>query len=262
MVTDNQTPTVIVQAKANNEFLGTLDVEFDKNGVVVKNEGKLIPIGSLAEDAEAKSVLAKFKEEVDKLAAEEIGVEAGIALENPRTNGDDTKPSVRKNETILGNLIADGMLTKARSFTGKNVVMALQNGGGIRAAINEGPITVGEVIEVLPFGNTLAVMDVTGAELKAAFEHSFSSYPKENGGFLHVAGAKVEFDSSKPAGQRVVSIKYKDSSGSYVDIQDNERYSVATNAFTAQGGDGFSMFKSAYGDGRVTDLGLSDWENF
>lgn len=262
VVTDNQTPTVIVQAKANNEFLGTLDVEFDKNGVVVKHEGKLISVGSLAEDAEAKSVLAKFKEQVDKVAAEEIGVEAGIALENPRTNGDDTKPSVRKNETILGNLIADGMLTKAKSFTGKNVVMALQNGGGIRAAINKGPITVGEVIEVLPFGNTLAVMDVTGAELKAAFEHSLGSYPKENGGFLHVAGAKVEFNSSKPAGQRVVSIKYKDSSGSYMNIQDAETYAVATNAFTAQGGDGFSMFKKAYDDGRVTDLGLSDWENF
>ncbi|WP_413364804.1 bifunctional metallophosphatase/5'-nucleotidase [Lysinibacillus sp. 3P01SB] len=262
VVTDNQTPTVIVQAKANNEFLGTLDVEFDKNGVVVKHEGKLIPVGSLAEDAEAKSVLAEFKEQVDKVAAEEIGVEAGVALENPRTNGDDTKPSVRKNETILGNLIADGMLTKAKSFKGKNVVMALQNGGGIRAAINEGPITVGEVIEVLPFGNTLAVMDVTGAELKAAFEHSLGSYPKENGGFLHVAGAKVEFDSSKPAGQRVVSIKYKDSSGSYVDIQDTETYAVATNAFTAQGGDGFNMFKKAYDDGRVADLGLSDWENF
>ena len=46
-------------------------------------------------------------------------------------------------------------------------------------------------------------MEVTGAELKAAFEISFKSYPKENGGFLHVSGAKVEFDSSKPAGERV-----------------------------------------------------------
>lgn len=261
VVTGDQTPTVIVQAKANNEFLGTLDVEFDKKGVVIKHEGKLIPIGSLAEDPEAKSVLAPFKAQVDKVAAEEIGVVTSIALETPRTGGDDTKPSVRKNETILGNLITDGMLAKAKSFTGKNVVMALQNGGGIRAAINEGPITVGEVIEVLPFGNTLAVMEVTGTELKAAFEHSLGQYPKENGGFLHVAGAKVEFDSSKPAGQRVVSIKYKNSSGHYVDIQDSETYTVATNAFTAQGGDGFGMFRKAYDEGRVTDLGLSDWEN-
>ena len=69
------------------------------------------------------------------------------------------------------------MLAKAKEFTGKNVIMALQNGGGIRAAINEGPITVGEVITVLPFANTLATMDVTGAELKEAFEISVGKYP-------------------------------------------------------------------------------------
>lgn len=262
VVVDGQTPTVIVQAKANNEFLGTLDVEFDKNGVVVKHEGALIPIGSLAEDPEAKQVLAPFKEQVDKVASNEIGVETSVSLENPRTNGDDTKPSVRKNETILGNIITDGMLAKAKNVSRKNVVMALQNGGGIRSAINEGPITVGEVIQVLPFGNTLAVMDVTGTELKAAFEHSLGQYPKESGGFLHVSGAKVQFDSSKPAGQRVVSIKYKAENGQYIEIQDMETYTVATNAFTAQGGDGFDMFRKAYDAGRVTDLGLSDWENF
>ena len=114
------------------------------------------------------------------------------------------QPSVRKNETILGNLITDGMLTKAKDFTSKNVIMALQNGGGIRAAIDAGPITVGEVITVLPFGNTLATMEVTGAEIKQAFEISVGKYPLENGGFLHVAGGKVEFDSTKPAGERVI----------------------------------------------------------
>ena len=132
------------------------------------------------------------------------------------------QPSVRKNETILGNLITDGMLTKAKEFTGKNVIMALQNGGGIRAAIDAGPITVGEVITVLPFANTLATMDLTGAELKAAFEISFGKYPGENGGFLHVAGGKVEFDSTKPAGERVVSVKYLDQNGKYVEVKDEE----------------------------------------
>ena len=141
-------------------------------------------------------------------------------METPRTNGDNTKPSVRKNETILGNLITDGMLAKAKEFTGKNVIMALQNGGGIRAAINEGPITVGEVITVLPFANTLATMELTGAELKEAFEISLGQYPAENGGFLHVAGGKVKYDSSKPAGERVVSISYKDAKGNYVQLED------------------------------------------
>ena len=78
--------------------------------------------------------------------------------------------SVRKNETILGNLITDGMLAKAKEYHGKEGYYGIQNGGGIRAAIDAGPITVGEVITVLPFGNTLATMEVTGAELKEAFE--------------------------------------------------------------------------------------------
>src|SRR5690606_34931236 len=189
------------------------------------------------------------------------GAETLAALENPRTSGDNTGPSVRKNETPLGNLITDGMLAKAQQYN-SNVVMALQNGGGIRAGIDAGPITVGEVITVLPFGNTLATMELTGTELKEAFEISVGQYPAENGGFLHVSGAKVKFDSAKPAGERVVSIEYKNEQGTYTEIQDNQSYTIATNAFTAKGGDGYTVFAKAYQEGRVTDLGLSDWENF
>ncbi|MGA4516718.1 bifunctional metallophosphatase/5'-nucleotidase [Solibacillus silvestris] len=264
IVSKDETPTIIVQTGANNSNLGVLDVEFDDKGVVVKHEGQLIAIGSQVEDAEAKAKLAKYKEEVDAVSSTEIGVSADVPLLNPRTGDKDntTGESVRKNETILGNLITDGMLSKAKDFTDENVIMALQNGGGIRASINQGPITVGEVIKVLPFGNTLAVMNVTGAELKEAFEISLGSLPGENGGFLHVSGAKVKYDSSKPKGERVVSIEYKDSDGKYDAIKGNETYKIATNAFTAQGGDGFIPFAKAYAEGRVTDLGLSDWENF
>ena len=226
--------------------------------MVVAQTGRLVPIKNQVADPEAVEILAPYKAQIDAVAKEEIGVTTEIALENPRTD----ENSVRKNETILGNLITDGMLEKAKSFTGKDVIMALQNGGGIRAAIDAGPITVGEVISVLPFGNTLATMDLTGAELKEAFEISFSNYPDENGGFLHVSGGKVEFDSTKPAGERVVSVKYYDQNGEYVEVQNDETYTIATNAFTAKGGDGYDVFARAYGEGRVTDLGLSDWENF
>nr|WP_309098858.1 5'-nucleotidase C-terminal domain-containing protein [Fredinandcohnia onubensis] len=262
VVAKDETPTVIVQAGNANSNLGVLDVVFDEKGVVIEHAGELISIGDQEVDPEAAEVLAPYKAQVDKVAQEEIGVSTPIELANPRTNGDNTKPSVRKNETILGNLITDGMLKKAREFTGENVVMALQNGGGIRAAINIGPITVGEVITVLPFGNTLATMELTGAELKEAFEISVSKYPNENGGFLHVAGGKVEFDSSKPAGERVVAVYIVDANGNLVAVDDNTTYIIATNAFTAKGGDGYDVFAKAYEEGRVTDLGLSDWENF
>lgn len=252
-------PTIIVQAYQYSEFLGTLDVEFDKKGKVVKHAGELISINNKQEDAAAAELLKKYSDKIKELKEQPTGAKALKALENPRSSATSSE-SVRSNETPLGNLITDGMLKKAKVFN-KDVIMAFQNGGGIRAAINEGPITVGEVITVLPFGNTLATVELTGAELKATFETSFKDFPKENGGFLHVSGAEVEFDSSKPVGKRVVSIKYKAANDSFVDIKDYEKYVVATNAFTAKGGDGYDVLKKAYEEGRVTDLGLSDWEN-
>ncbi|WP_052323529.1 MULTISPECIES: 5'-nucleotidase C-terminal domain-containing protein [Lysinibacillus] len=252
--------TLIVQAYQYNDYLGTLDVTFNNKGVVVAHNGALLKVADYAEDAQALATLKPFKDKVEELSNTETGASASIALDNPRTGGDNTKPSVRKNETPLGNLITDGMLKKAKQYN-NDVIMALQNGGGIRAGINQGPITVGEVITVLPFGNTLATMSLTGKELKEALEVSVGQYPAENGGFLHVSGAKVEFDSSKAKGQRIVKVSYMDGQGKYVEIQDNVTYTIATNAFTAKGGDGYDVFKKAYEEGRVTDLGLSDWEN-
>lgn len=252
--------TLIVQAYQYNDYLGTLDVTFNNKGVVVAHNGALLKVADYVEDAQALATLKPFKDKVEELSNTVTGASASIALDNPRTGGDNTKPSVRKNETPLGNLITDGMLKKAKQYN-NDVIMALQNGGGIRAGINQGPITVGEVITVLPFGNTLATMSLTGKELKEALEVSVGQYPAENGGFLHVSGAKVEFDSSKAKGQRIVKVSYMDGQGKYVEIQDNVTYTIATNAFTAKGGDGYDVFKKAYEEGRVTDLGLSDWEN-
>jgi 5'-nucleotidase/UDP-sugar diphosphatase len=261
VIAEDETPTVIVQAGQYGSNLGTLDVLFDGEGVVFASAGELIEIGAQAEDAEAVKVLAPFKEKVKEISEQETSATALEALPTPRTAEDSMGPSVRKNETALGNIITDGMLLKAKEYD-ENVVMAFQNGGGIRAGIDQGPITVGEIITVLPFGNTLATMDITGADLKAAFEVSVGQYPRENGGFLHVSGAKVQFDSSKDAGERVVSISIENENGTFSEIQDATTYTIATNAFTAKGGDGYDMFEKAYAEGRVTDLGLSDWENF
>lgn len=269
---NDTTPTVIVQAYQYADYLGHLNVEFDNSGVVKAQDGKLINLNEtkkdennkdvyvIKDDATALEILAPYKQQVTTLAEQEIGVTLTQALPNPRLSADSTE-SVRKNETALGNLITDGMLAKAKSIH-PNVIMAMQNGGGIRSSIEAGPITVGEVIKVLPFGNTLATVELTGAEIKQTFETSFKNYPSENGGFLHVAGAKVKFDSAKPVGQRIVSIQYKDATNNYVDILPDTTYTVATNAFTAKGGDGYDVLAKAYTEGRVKDLGLSDWENF
>lgn len=260
VVAEDDTPTVIVQTGQYGTNLGTLDVLFNGDGVVFASAGELIEIGEQTPDADAVKVLAPYKAQVDAVFNQETEATAVEALTTPRVGEDPTAPSVRKNETALGNIITDGMLSKAKEYD-EDVVMAFQNGGGIRAGIDAGPITVGEIITVLPFGNTLATMDITGADLKAAFELSVGQLPRENGGFLHVAGAKVEYDSTKPAGQRIVSISLENADGTFTPIADGTTYTVATNAFTAKGGDGYTMFEKAYNEGRVTDLGLSDWEN-
>ncbi|MEE1132972.1 MAG: 5'-nucleotidase C-terminal domain-containing protein [Caryophanon sp.] len=257
--------TIITQAYQYNEFLGTVNVAFDENGVVIVEEtaSELLKIADFEANEEAAAILAPFAAKIEEMSTTSIGVETTEVLTNPRSSdeGNEAGISVRNSETALGNYITEGMLQRAQQLN-QNVVMAFQNGGGIRASIDAGEVTVGEVLSVLPYGNTLATMDVTGEELKLAFEHSFKEYPKESGGFLHVAGVRVTADSAQPAGERIVSIEYKNEAGEYVAITAEETYTVATNAFTAKGGDGFDMFATAYEEGRVTDLGLSDWENF
>ncbi|MDN4526061.1 bifunctional 2',3'-cyclic-nucleotide 2'-phosphodiesterase/3'-nucleotidase [Fictibacillus fluitans] len=251
-------PTVIVQAYQYSDFLGTLDVDFDKNGKVVKEDGKLIKVADQQEDPEAANLLKTYSSKIEELKNTSTGATAVNALENPRSSNGG--PSVRSNETPLGNLITDGMLDKAKQFNSKTVI-ALQNGGGIRSEINAGDITLGEVLTTLPFGNTLATMNLTGAEILQALEHSVDQVPNESGAFLHMSGMKIKFDSSKPAGARIVSAEVEETPGQYTALDPAKEYVVATNAFTAKGGDNYPVFKKAYEAGRVTDLGFADWEN-
>lgn len=249
-------PTVIVQAYQYSQLLGELKVEFDDNGVVVGQAGQLIDVASKAADQEAAAVLAPYKAEIDSLTNQETGAVAKKPLLNPRLT--DSNVSVRANETELGNLVTDAMLAKAKEKNEK-VVIAMQNGGGIRAAIDEGPITTGEVIAVLPFGNDPAFVQLTGEEIKQILEYSVRLAPAESGGFLHVSGMKFTYDSTKEEGSRVVSMQVK-VNDQYEDIKADQTYLVTTNNFTAKGGDGYEVFAKAYQEGRVQDMGAIDWE--
>lgn len=254
-------PTVIVQANEYNKFLGTLDVQFDRSGKIKGYAGELIEIdaknddGSFVyeEDQEVKNILAtKYTPAIEDMKAQVVG-SASEALDGERAN-------VRTKETNLGNLITDAMLAKAKIIDARTVI-ALQNGGGIRASIDAGDITMEEVLTVMPFGNALAIMDLTGAEIKAALEHSVSRVPDQNGAFLQVAGLKFTYDSSKEAGSRVTSVQVNEN-GTFTALDEAKKYAVATNTFTAKGGDDYTMFKTAYEEGRVSEPGFVDWETF
>lgn len=259
VVGETNEPTIIAQAGQYAEHLGTLNVTFDENGVVTEFNGELLDLEDYDADEKALEALAPYKQEVDELMTEEIGATAMKDLRNPR-HGEGDEDSVRADETELGNLITDAMLAGAQEDYPETVI-AFQNGGGIRAPINEGEITTGEVIEVLPFGNNPVVATLTGQEIKDILEHSVRQAPDENGGFLHVSGMKFYYDSEKEPGNRVVQM-YVNIGGELVELLPDEAYQITTNAFTAQGGDGFETFAEVYEDGRVRDIGGSDWEQF
>jgi 5'-nucleotidase / UDP-sugar diphosphatase len=253
-------PTIIVQANEYSKYLGTLDVEFDENGKVIGHAGKLIEIDKkvnnayeLQDDPEAAQILAeKYKPTVVEKQNTVVG-QAAVDL----IGGN---PPARVGETNLGNLITDGMLAKAKTIN-PDTVIALQNGGGIRATVPAGNITLAKILEVMPFGNSLGLMRLTGAEIKEALEFSVKDAPKPFGGFLQVSGMKFTYDSRKPIGEKVLTVEVKEGDN-YVPLDPGKTYVVATNIFTAKGGDGYTMFAKAYAEGRVSEPGYVDWEMF
>ncbi|WP_391560793.1 5'-nucleotidase C-terminal domain-containing protein, partial [Robertmurraya sp.] len=249
VVIEKAEPTLIVQANEYLKYLGVLDVTFDENGVIADYAGELKALSGYAEDAAAKAKVEEYKVPLTELQKQVVG-STSVALNGVRDD-------VRSKETNLGNLITDGMVAKANEFI--PTYIAMQNGGGIRASIDTGDITLGEVLTVLPFGNNLVTLDLTGEEILAALEHSVSA--PGAGGFMQVAGLKFKYDAAKPVGERVWYVEAMTANG-YEELQLDQTYRVATNAFTADGGDGYTMFKTAKDEGRITELYIVDFEVF
>jgi len=143
---------------------------------------------------------------------------------------DGVRENVRTKETNLGNLSADA----ARAATGADI--AFVNGGGIREDIPVGDITKGKIAAIFPFGNTIEVKKITGADLKAMLEWSVSDYPAAKGAFLQVSGLEFSFDPAKEAGSKVVEILVGGEA-----FDEAKEYTVAINDFMSTGGDGYSM---------------------
>lgn len=254
-------PKLIVQTGEKGQFLGQLEVVFDDEGVLQEWNSSLISVDEkdsneqyvIQPDPEALQILnTKYKPGVEELKQTEVGTT------EVKLNG--VRADVRTKETNLGNLIADGMLDAAQA-AGTNAVIALQNGGGIRESIEAGKITMGDVMTVLPFNNDLVTITLTGAEIKEAMENGVSKTPAQDGRFPHIAGMKFYYDSTKPVGSRVLRIEVKGKNG-YEPIDMNKSYEVATNAFTAKGGDFYASLEKAYLEGRVNLLYKPDYEVF
>lgn len=250
VVIEKAEPTVIVQANEYLKYLGVLNVSFDENGVVSAEDGTLLDTTTFAEDAEALAKINELKAPLEELKKQIVG-STNVVLDGERSN-------VRYKETNLGNLITDAMVDRANQMV-PDTFIGMQNGGGIRASIQQGDVTLGDIYTVMPFANLLVTLDLTGEEIWQALEHSVSKVDSGAGQFMQVSGIQFKYDPAKPAFDRVWDVKVKTANG-FESIDLTKTYSVATNAFVADGGDGYTVFKKAKDEGRIHELLIVDYE--
>ncbi|HVT14344.1 MAG TPA: bifunctional metallophosphatase/5'-nucleotidase [Fimbriimonadaceae bacterium] len=230
----------VVQCWEWSKVFGELEVRFDANGKIEKivKAQPIVVDESIPEDPSVASMIAAFQKPIANLQKQVIGqTDTGL----PRS-------SASRRESPMANVIADAMLA-ATAKSGS--VAAFVNSGGVRAPLEAGPITYGEAISVQPFNNTLTVMDLTGAELKAALEEGVPERDK-TGGLLNPShGTSYKLDFSRPEGSRISDIVV---AGTPLDPA--KTYRVTFLNFTANGGDAHLVLKNS--TGKRTDTGLLD----
>ncbi|UVK40670.1 5'-nucleotidase C-terminal domain-containing protein [Mesorhizobium sp. AR10] len=243
----------VVQAASYSKYLGEFKVVFDDNGVVKQASGDPIFLDkSITPDP---AVLARIKElgaPIETLKNKEVA-ETTKAIDGSREN-------CRARECEMGNLVSDAILDRVK---GQGVEIVISNGGGLRASIDQGTVTMGEVLTVLPFQNTLATFQISGKDLVAGLESGLSQLEDGAGRFPQVAGLKYAFDKSvAPNAGRVKSVEVMEG-GAWTPLNPDKDYLVATNNYVRQGGDGYKIFadkaKNAYDYGPGLEQVVADY---
>ena len=222
--------TAIVQAYAYGKFLGELNVTFNDAGEITEAVGEPIIVdGAISEDAATKARIAEaaapLEEIRNKVVANAVDAIAG------------DRAICRVQECAMGNLVADAMLDRVKE---QGVEIAIANSGGIRASIDAGEVTMGEVLTVLPFQNTLSTFRISGATLVAALENGVSQVEEVKGRFPQVAGVSFTFNASAEVGSRISNVMV---GGAAVDLA--KMYGAVSNNYVRNGGDGYKMFRDA-----------------
>ncbi len=210
------TGTIIVQTYGYGTRLGVLRLKV-RDHKVVSHQGELLKTWS--DQVEPDPAVAAVVERYER----QVAPQAGTPL---LTLGRRVYRAYNA-ESPLGDLVADAM----REATGAE--LALQNAGGLRADLPEGPITTGHVLDVLPFVNTLDTYRLTGAQLLEILAQSVTV----ERGMMQVSGLKMEYDLSRPLGSRLGRVAVGEKP-----VDPARNYTVATNSFLGQGGDLYTTF--------------------
>ncbi len=221
----------IVQAYAYSKYLGHLEATFDDDGNLLYAAGDTMVLdASVTPDPEIAARVAELAAPIEEAMAEVVAESTAVI--------DGSRDTCRAGECAMGVLVATAMLERVAD---QGIDIAIQNGGGLRASIDDGPITMGEVFTVLPFQNTLATFQLTGADVIAALENGVSRVEDGAGRFPQVAGMRYSWDASAEPGSRIVSVEIETADG-FVPIDPEAVYGVVSNNYMRGGGDGYSMF--------------------
>lgn len=242
----------IVQAYAYSKYLGELRVTFDDAGNVIRSAGEPHLLdSSVAPAATLTPRIAELAAPIEELKKQIIGASNG-AIEGDRK-------ICRAQECAMGNLVADAMLDRVKD---QGIDIAIQNGGGLRATIDAGEITMGEVLTVLPFQNTLATFSLKGADIVAALENGVSKIEEGAGRFPQVSGLTYSIDAKAEAGSRISNVMVASGDG-FAPIDMDKAYGVVSNNYMRGGGDGYKVFATngmnAYDYGPGLEAVIADY---
>lgn len=221
--------TLIVQTGCWGHNLGKVEIEIEDKKILSKtakllNKEDIKKIAPIPDQKVAKT-LADIENKTSKTLS------TVLAESNRHLDSDEN--FIRRQESEIGNLVADALRWKTKAD------IAVVNGGCIRGDIDEGSITYGEVLAVLPL-NRAAFVELSGKDIHEMLDNSVSKYPKKDGRFLDVSGMTFAFDPAKEFGRRVSDIKIGGKN-----LDENATYTVATSDYMLFGGDDYKMFLHA-----------------
>ena len=265
------------------------NVTYNQTGSYLNNIGKvtlkseqLLGEASLISAADTASVTpdALITELVNEIKVKYEAENDQVVIENNPVELNGERSNVRVRETNLGNAVTDAIYAYGQTGFSNKTSLAVTNGGGLRATIaKDQPVTKGDIIAVLPFGNIISQITVTGQQIQDMFTKSLSSAlqtDKEtgkfildengaplfeaSGGFLQISGATVFYDPTLPVKERVLLIGILNpETGEYDDLDLEKTYYLATNDFLAAGGDGYTMLGGAREEGPSMDSVFADY---
>ncbi|HEX8165763.1 MAG TPA: bifunctional UDP-sugar hydrolase/5'-nucleotidase [Beijerinckiaceae bacterium] len=223
--------TVMAESGEDAHYVVAVDLDVAVATEEGQRRARWTPRFRIAATADAvpdPAVAAKVKAYEDALSKE-----LDVPLGTTAVELDTRNASVRAQENGFGNLVADAI----RASTGADV--GIVNGGGIRAGRTYpagATLTRRDILSEMPFGNTTVMVELSGADIKAALENGFSEVEHPSGRFPQISGMAVVVDRAKPKGSRVVSVTVAGQP-----LVEAKRYRLATNNFMLRGGDGYGI---------------------